>query len=525
MDQSFLSVNHQLDPSLNHSPMNQELDFKKDDVMSPGSKRSVSDDPDSGLLEPIPPLHVQQQMVNGKEKPHVSPTPQDSQLLRSSCSRCKKDFDQQVVISKEEQEKSVNPKVFKLCQHCRELQRQRSRRWQKKTKEKVGVCRRCGNDIPIELQKYVLCATCRQNLRYRKANRAKQGRCVHCSGPLDTSILPNEDGSEGTDADGRPKTKSFKVCKRCRENDKIRRNNLERLGNCNRCAKPLPEEEVGKHKVCRACRSKKRKSSSSAINLMENDQLMGDPNLMNQFNLPFNQYNHAQSQSQVQAQISQALQPQVPVPQQQQQHQHQQIPLHAGHPQNYPYNDLQFKSFQLQQAQAQGQPMQAMQHPGQQISGQIPGQYQMPGQIPQMPGQISGQIPGQMAGQIPGQMSRQIHGQMPGQMATQMHLGQMPISNQMSMGVPGGDVQHHVQTSPSAQHLNHPQSGNGNKVSPAHNHIPVVNQMQYQVPYQNSQQNLQQAQQQQHQQQQQQHQQQQQQQNLPLPINQYHNQM
>ncbi|GMG30948.1 unnamed protein product [Ambrosiozyma monospora] len=149
-----------------------------------------------------------------------------SQMETSVCSRCKKVFPQ------------TGPKPFKLCAHCRELQRQRSRRWQNKTKQKTGACRRCGVKMTLENSEFVLCEHCRMSLRSRKANRAAHGRCVHCSGP-------KEDDDR------------FKVCLRCRQNDKIRRTNLEKLGACNRCAQPLIDQDQG-HKVCGKCRSKKK---------------------------------------------------------------------------------------------------------------------------------------------------------------------------------------------------------------------------------------------------------------------------
>lgn len=226
---------------------------------------------DGLLMAPIPPLHVQQQLVNSlgstTQKEEVLETPLVDQLLRSSCTRCKKEFDQPIIIPQASDQQGpkplAEPKIFKLCQHCRDLQRKRSRRWQKKTKDKSGACRRCGLDIPADQQKYVLCPSCRENLRTRKANRAAQGKCVHCSGPLDASIITgDEKGPDGTD---RSKMGQFKVCQRCRENDKIRRTNLERRGHCNRCAKSLDASDIGKHKVCLTCRTRKKRGSTSKM--------------------------------------------------------------------------------------------------------------------------------------------------------------------------------------------------------------------------------------------------------------------
>ncbi|GMF01613.1 unnamed protein product [[Candida] boidinii] len=125
----------------------------------------------------------------------------DANLTTTVCTRCKNEFNQ-----------FITKRLFKLCHHCRELQRERSRRWQMKTKEKQGVCRRCGSNLLNSENDYVLCEHCRLNLRSKKAIRVQQGKCVHCSGPKD------------------PEDYNHKVCSRCRENDKIRRANLERVG-------------------------------------------------------------------------------------------------------------------------------------------------------------------------------------------------------------------------------------------------------------------------------------------------------
>ncbi|KAK6204981.1 uncharacterized protein RJT21DRAFT_111525 [Scheffersomyces amazonensis] len=278
------------------------------------------------LVPPIPPLHIQQQIVNHTEvksedtsdinRESVSSSVSNTstnlsttinstantslsrsngyslngdQMLRSTCSRCKKEFEQQIIIPQQrlgsDNKFLAEPKIYKLCHHCRELQRQRSRRWQKKTKDKEGVCRRCGSEISIEDQKFVLCPSCRQNLRTRKANRAAQGICVHCSGPLDGSII-TDSKSESKDLTfnssinnlGSLNLKSskpnYKVCQRCRENDKIRRTNLEKLEKCNRCARTLDDFDKGKHKVCSICRNKKRKyHQAHSINTIESSDL------------------------------------------------------------------------------------------------------------------------------------------------------------------------------------------------------------------------------------------------------------
>lgn len=284
MDHHFLTDNP-LDPLPSVLPVpitryEMQFGYPEPGASDNSNGNGANADEKQGLITPIPPLHIQQQLVNSDLKP-VIPSPQQQQqpqphpqqqhqrqphnILRSSCSRCKKDFDQHIIIpqSNELSKPIVEPKIFKLCQHCRDLQRQRSRRWQKKTKDKHGACRRCGSEIPPDQQKFVLCPSCRQNLRTRKANRAAQGKCVHCSGPLDSLIITNNKTS--------PKTSGqFKVCQRCRENDKIRRTNLEKMGNCNRCAKTLDIADQGKHKVCLSCRNRKKRLNQNQIHIHNN---------------------------------------------------------------------------------------------------------------------------------------------------------------------------------------------------------------------------------------------------------------
>ncbi|CDR45140.1 CYFA0S16e02586g1_1 [Cyberlindnera fabianii] len=147
---------------------------------------------------------------------------------RSKCTRCKKDHT------------IVDGKVFKLCPHCRQLQRERSKRWQEKTRKRVGFCRRCGIIIPPDQTKFVLCSPCRHDLRTRKAQRFEDGKCTHCAGPNDS--------------------REFKVCTRCRSNDKIRRKQLEEANRCNRCGHSLDRESTGR-KVCSTCRLRKKSAA------------------------------------------------------------------------------------------------------------------------------------------------------------------------------------------------------------------------------------------------------------------------
>ncbi|VEU24385.1 DEKNAAC105513 [Brettanomyces naardenensis] len=175
-------------------------------------------------------ISPQQQPIESQVSPSFECDDQLQENLlaysNSVCNRCKKLFAQ------------MGPKPFRLCGHCRNLQRQRSKRWQSRTKKKEGVCRRCGSKISPEFSKFVLCEHCRISLRTRKVKRAALGKCVHCAGPVD------EDGK-------------FKVCKRCRERDRLRRIKLEEIGACNRCARALEGEDKG-YKLCGRCRSKKK---------------------------------------------------------------------------------------------------------------------------------------------------------------------------------------------------------------------------------------------------------------------------
>lgn len=251
------AINNMNNPAINN--LNNANSAGANGLMPPGPAIQNQKKDDHGLVLPIPPLHVQQQIANNEDKMRKAET---ENVIQSKCSRCKKDFVQKLIMPKDSNGSSgAQPKVYKLCHHCRDLQRQRSRRWQKKTKDKQGACRRCGTEIHPDEQKYVLCPQCRENLRIRKANRAAQGKCVHCLGPINALII-KEEGEEGGRRSSAPG--SYKVCQRCRENDKIRRTNLERMGNCNRCAKALSPSEQGKHKVCLSCRQKKKKLGSGS---------------------------------------------------------------------------------------------------------------------------------------------------------------------------------------------------------------------------------------------------------------------
>ncbi|KAH3679472.1 hypothetical protein WICMUC_000962 [Wickerhamomyces mucosus] len=213
--------------------------------------------------------------TNHEEPPNIHHHNSDSNI--SDCSRCKKEF-------------AIDPsgKIFKLCPHCRELQRERSRKWQQKTKLKDGACRRCGIQIPEDHSKFVLCPPCRLNLRTRKASRYENGKCVHCSGP-----------NESTD---------YKVCQRCRTNDRLRRKTLEEKGCCNRCAQKLDGEDSN-HKVCHSCRS--RKKSVSKIQNSTNTAVAAVVHATNAIpdQLEDNSYQHQHQQPQ-QQQYGQPQQPQ-----------------------------------------------------------------------------------------------------------------------------------------------------------------------------------------------------------------------
>lgn len=251
-----------------------------------GESGSPSKKEDHGLVLLIPPLHVQQKNASKED------TENHHHAITTKCLRCKKDFVQSFVRDK------PDAKVFKLCHRCRDMQRQRSRRWQKKTKEQQGSCRRCGGVIPSDQLRFVLCSQCRESLRLRKANRAAQGKCVHCLGPIESLIMGDQAGEP------RPRSGLFKVCQRCRENDKIRRTNLERMGNCNRCARALEPSQQGKHKVCLVCRQKKKKRA--LLMSLEPDSSMG-------MELPVFQHNAPVQLERSQQSVPQLGQPQGPV--------------------------------------------------------------------------------------------------------------------------------------------------------------------------------------------------------------------
>ncbi|ODV84337.1 hypothetical protein CANARDRAFT_8691 [[Candida] arabinofermentans NRRL YB-2248] len=196
------------------------------------SRQASSSDRSPGQSSHTRQMKMNVPVVNSRIDTHLGSL--DSNLPVTLCNRCKKQFPCEA------------GKNFKMCSHCRELQRQRSRRWQMRTKQKEGACRRCGSPIPKEHAQYVLCEHCRMSLRTRKVKRALAGKCVHCSGPNDS-------------LDGK-----FKVCTRCRNNDKMRRSNLEKMGACNRCANPLNEADSD-HKVCVNCRTKKTRRATNSV--------------------------------------------------------------------------------------------------------------------------------------------------------------------------------------------------------------------------------------------------------------------
>lgn len=142
----------------------------------------------------------------------------------STCTRCKKDFAQ------------LTSKSFKRCNHCRELQRLRTKRWQNETRQKEGVCSRCRTVLPDS--SFSLCHKCRGYLRNNKETRLLNGKCVHCSAPNDESDV-------------------YKVCKKCRMKDKARRLTLEQEGLCIRCTSSISQNKEGQ-KVCVNCKLKKK---------------------------------------------------------------------------------------------------------------------------------------------------------------------------------------------------------------------------------------------------------------------------
>ncbi|KAF6014259.1 hypothetical protein HII13_000604 [Brettanomyces bruxellensis] len=140
------------------------------------------------------------------------------------CNRCKKTFAQ------------MGTRSYRNCMHCRKLQRGRSKRWQLKIRNKVGLCRRCGARLGPEEANYVQCRQCRSALRLRKHRRATEGKCVHCSGP-------NEDLSG-----------KYKVCSKCRKREKLIREIRRQTGMCNKCGRLLSGADQG-FKSCKRCRA------------------------------------------------------------------------------------------------------------------------------------------------------------------------------------------------------------------------------------------------------------------------------
>ncbi|KAF7999402.1 hypothetical protein HF325_006078 [Metschnikowia pulcherrima] len=156
-------------------------------IIPPSVNHSMAKPAEEKLVTPIPPLHVQQE---NSRKEELELTADGENVIQSKCSRCKKEFVQRLVKPAETGKAKTNePKVYKLCFHCRDLQRQRSRRWQKKTKDKEGACRRCGSEIPLDQQK--------------RTNLERMGNCNRCA----KALTPDEQGKH-------------KVCFTCRQKKK-----------------------------------------------------------------------------------------------------------------------------------------------------------------------------------------------------------------------------------------------------------------------------------------------------------------
>ncbi|KAG7883820.1 hypothetical protein KL938_002405 [Ogataea parapolymorpha] len=91
-----------------------------------GAHSTKDESQEKFVLDPALQLELEKY---GKQEAHdaheLEHKKQDGQLFATSiCTRCKKEFAQ------------MPDKHYRLCSHCRELQRQRSRRWQMRTKEK-----------------------------------------------------------------------------------------------------------------------------------------------------------------------------------------------------------------------------------------------------------------------------------------------------------------------------------------------------------------------------------------------------
>ncbi|KAM9892889.1 hypothetical protein OXX79_009713 [Metschnikowia pulcherrima] len=145
----------------------------------------------------------------GTQRP-VRPNPEPEETIVTQCNRCDKDFVQKKAADQQSARGRVGrvPRLFKLCEHCREMGKGRSRRWQMRTKEHGGLCRRCGVVLGADDGQYVLCVKCRQAFRDRKLRRINEGKCISCCEPMKEEDMEDAPGRENV---------VKRRCRKCRE--------------------------------------------------------------------------------------------------------------------------------------------------------------------------------------------------------------------------------------------------------------------------------------------------------------------
>ncbi|OBA23984.1 hypothetical protein METBIDRAFT_115782 [Metschnikowia bicuspidata var. bicuspidata NRRL YB-4993] len=141
-----------------------------------------------GLLPQSLGASTRQQLLRRRPGSQRAPPPVEApeETVVTQCNRCGKDFVQKKARDQKSARGKVGrvPRLYKLCEHCREMGKGRSRRWQMRTKEHGGLCRRCGAMLAGSDEPYVLCTKCRQAFRDRKVRRATEGKCVQCCEPM-----------------------------------------------------------------------------------------------------------------------------------------------------------------------------------------------------------------------------------------------------------------------------------------------------------------------------------------------------
>lgn len=151
------------------------------------------------------------------------PRPVDApeESVVTQCNRCEKDFVQKKARDQKSARGRVGrvPRLYKLCEHCREMGKGRSRRWQMRTREHGGLCRRCGLELETTDGEFVLCVKCRQAFRDRKHRRITEGKCIQCCEPLAEPITGSmAEQMAGPDSEGAGLEKPLqRRCQKCRE--------------------------------------------------------------------------------------------------------------------------------------------------------------------------------------------------------------------------------------------------------------------------------------------------------------------